>query len=92
MQAPNQIVLLAREQTRQRVSEVLKGNFGPQYSVECFGSTVYRADSASSDLDMVILVSRPASLATVCAYHSIAIGWGQTSRLFSFRPRRCSFP
>lgn len=57
MFAPSPSDLSARELTRHRVFGVVRINFGAQYSVECFGSTEYGVASATSDLDMVILVS-----------------------------------
>lgn len=44
------------------VDHVIRSTFGEKYLVQCFGSTQYGVDSATSDLDMIILVSRNRSV------------------------------
>jgi len=44
-----------RNWTIARVNEVVKKHYGRNYHVECFGSTRYGVDSATSDLDLVIV-------------------------------------
>lgn len=43
--------------TIQRVQRIIQMHYGQQYMVELFGSTRYGISSASSDLDLVIIVS-----------------------------------
>ena len=50
-------MLASRQMTLDAVQRVIRKNYGNEYSVELFGSTRYGISSASSDLDMVILVS-----------------------------------
>lgn len=50
-------VILARSATVRKVQEVVRQNYGTSYRVELFGSTSYGADSSTSDLDLVIVVS-----------------------------------
>ncbi len=50
-------VLQQRAQAVQRIEGAIQGCFGRKYRVKLFGSTCYGADSAASDLDLVIVVS-----------------------------------
>ncbi|KAF8576340.1 hypothetical protein K439DRAFT_1640587 [Ramaria rubella] len=48
-------VLAARQKTILRVQNAIRNRFGPEYSIELFGSTRYGVSSATSDLDLVIM-------------------------------------
>ncbi|KIO31300.1 hypothetical protein M407DRAFT_19678 [Tulasnella calospora MUT 4182] len=54
-QAPDDSIRAARQRTIHRVDQVIRSTFGEKYLVQCFGSTQYGVDSATSDLDMIIL-------------------------------------
>ncbi|KAG8951400.1 hypothetical protein FRC04_006171 [Tulasnella sp. 424] len=54
-QAPDASILAARQRTIVTVDQVIRSTFGEKYLVQCFGSTQYGVDSATSDLDMIIL-------------------------------------
>ncbi|KAG8892907.1 hypothetical protein FRC01_013889, partial [Tulasnella sp. 417] len=54
-QAPDEQIRTARQRTIHRVDQVIRSTFGEKYLVQCFGSTQYGVDSATSDLDMIIL-------------------------------------
>lgn len=49
-------VRLARSTTIRKVQDIVHRNFGNGYRVELFGSTSYGVDTATSDLDLVIMV------------------------------------
>lgn len=53
---PPPAVFAARARTISRVQRVIKAKFGGTYFVECFGSTQYGVSSATSDLDLVVMV------------------------------------
>ncbi|KAK7050439.1 hypothetical protein R3P38DRAFT_2686481 [Favolaschia claudopus] len=48
-------VIATRKQTLDAVEEAIQAAWGPEYTVELFGSTRYGISKANSDLDMVIL-------------------------------------
>lgn len=52
-------VFRARERTISRVQMAINATFGGTYFLESFGSTRYGVSSATSDLDLVIMVTLP---------------------------------
>jgi DNA polymerase sigma len=54
---PPEYVLKARASTIRHVQYVIRAKYGAKYRVEAFGSTEYGVSTASSDLDLVIIVS-----------------------------------
>ncbi|KAH8103324.1 hypothetical protein BXZ70DRAFT_925042 [Cristinia sonorae] len=46
---------LQRIRTIRRIENVLRDKFGPEYSLEQFGSTSYGVDTDTSDLDLVVV-------------------------------------
>ena len=53
---PSLPVFEARAKTILRVQQAIRKRFGNEYSVECFGSTRYGVSTATSDLDLVVIV------------------------------------
>ena len=52
-------VFAARARTISRVQKVIKEKYGDTYFIESFGSTRYGVSSATSDLDLVVMVKLP---------------------------------
>ncbi|TIA68393.1 hypothetical protein E3P91_04094 [Wallemia ichthyophaga] len=51
---PSAAVINKRNDLITRVSSTISNKYGSNYAVQCFGSTCYQVDSASSDLDLVM--------------------------------------
>lgn len=55
-------VIEARSVVISRIQSLIQERYGKNYTVECFGSTQYGADSPDSDLDLVVVVSHVAHI------------------------------
>ena len=72
----------ARSKVIARIQSLVQERFGKNYTVECFGSTQYGADSPSSDLDLVIIVC----LATLKSLDLFAYSFKDHDRMSGFAP------
>lgn len=64
-----------------RIQSLIQERYGKNYTVECFGSTQYGADSPDSDLDLVVVVSHVAHIYNVqwIKQHNFRITKGWTA-------------
>ena len=72
-------VLATRRRTIQKVQRIIREKYGKQYLVECFGSTQYGVDAATSDLDLVVLVSFIKGKRTSSETCGLYVGSGQAN-------------